>query len=175
MNFEQVALLDDQLDSLKDSLYDAKLEKEVNKGKEELEKKVSERKAKDSGEIVVDAWVQQNPWANAKKKEYDPIMFGAAVEVEKLLSADPVWGKKDLDERLGEVKKIVEGRFNYGKPKASPPSAVEGVGGAMPANGTPVSLTEDEKYVAVRIFPNLDAKDAEKKYLAQKIIIHGGK
>jgi myosin heavy subunit len=53
-------------------------------------------------------FVEDNSWYNE-----DPLMRAAALQLDAILVADPKWGNKPLNDRLDEVKRRIEKRFNY--------------------------------------------------------------
>ena len=163
-DFKLLGIIDDQLDDLKDKRYEAKLNQELLKEREQIEKKVTETK-KDNGDVnpVIEAWVDDTPWYNDRSREYDPAMKAAAIAIHDIVINDHAWSNKTLRQQLAETKRRTEAKFGYGK-KEQPPPSVEGVDSMSTGMKTPTILTDDQKYVAVRMFPNLTPKDAEKKY-----------
>jgi hypothetical protein len=113
---------------------------------------------------VLKRFVSETEWWNE-----DPIMRASAIAIEKLLSTDPKWGNESLVERLKEVKRRVEERFNYGK---KPPSMVDKGGESRSfvniQNGKlQYKLTPEQKEFA-RITGCTEEEYAKQLYLIEK-------
>ena len=136
----------DLADDITEEILDLKLqlkEVEKSKGKESGEKKEKPKEETDPSfdPTPYEQFVNSSPWFIE-----DPIMRAAAIEVDNILSSDPVWAVKSDAERLAEVKKRVESRFQY-QPKGNG-SAVEGERRDTSPSGKTVKLTAEEVEVA---------------------------
>lgn len=117
----------------------------------------------------VGRFVQTVPWFaqtlpdGRANPEYDPIMTGAAISLEKQMT--PAW-KGSYSDLLSEVKKQVEARL--GKQPLQRPTmpGVSGVGGAIPPSSPQTKLSPEESRVARMMFGN--SPDPEKTYLEAK-------
>ena len=121
-------------------------------------------------EKAVAAFASETAWFNTKNPDYDPIMVGAAKELDAVISKDPVWGKKPVAEQLAEVKKRVETRFGYKGAQGNPPEKgrLPGVGEINTGGGASrgsVTLTAEQVKVARMLFPN--ETNPETKYAEQ--------
>lgn len=161
-DFKALSYIDDRLDELKERKYEIRLQREKDELAQKIDKKEKES-PKDTANVIVEAWIDATEWYNEKSDKYDPIMAGAAIKLEEQLAQDPAWKNKSVKARLDETKRKIEERFGYGKPKQST-MTVDGVNNMSPDGGKPVTLSDDQKYVAHRMFKDLPAKDAEKKY-----------
>ena len=167
-DFKLLGMIDEQIDNLKDKKYEAKLERERELILSQTAKTVAETKKDTNGNEVnptVQAWAEDTPWYNEESDEHDPIMHAAAIKMYDIVTNDPGWKSKTLGKQLAEIRRRTEEKFHYGK-KAPPNPTVEGVGTYSTGMKKEVTLNDDQKYVAARIFPNLTPKEAEKKYAA---------
>lgn len=162
-DFKAVSLIDDRLDELKDRKYEIKLKLEKDELVQKINQKKEEQPQADVTHLIVNAWVESTEWYDESNEKYDPIMAGAAIKLEEKLANDPAWKNKTIKARLEEVKKRIEERFSYGKPRQTG-MTVDDVNSISPTAGKPAMLTEDQKHVAHRMFQNLTPKEAEKKY-----------
>ena len=114
----------------------------------------------------VNVFVQNTSWFNptlpngTRNPEYDPIMEGAAINLEKQLL--PSW-KGTYGNLLAEVKKQVEERLGKKPPTRPSMPGVGVVGGAIPVGASPAKLSPDQQRVARMMFSN--HPDPEKVYL----------
>ena len=64
-DFKMIAMIDDQLDELKDRKYEAKMAQELAKERESIEKKVTTAQKTDTQlNPTIEAWVEDTPWYN---------------------------------------------------------------------------------------------------------------
>lgn len=113
------------------------------------EKKPEEKAPEMPPEIAT--FIKETEWYGK-----DPLMTGAANNLDLALSQDPKWQNRAMVDRLAEVKKQVEERFGYKKEGTPPPtptpkpaaSAVEpgNLSGVSPIKS--VKLTRDQCRVA---------------------------
>jgi hypothetical protein len=96
-------------EDIQDRIEDLKEQRLFVKAKvQQQSTKRPERKVPDEDMRAFDQFTQENEWYND-----DPLMRAAAIQLDAILVADPKWGSKPLGDRLNEVKKRVEKRFNY--------------------------------------------------------------
>jgi hypothetical protein len=163
-DFNMLGMVDDQLSDLMEKKYEAKMKQELAKEREKIEQKVTAtQKADPQLNPTIEAWVEDTPWYNDGHKDFDPAMQAAAIAIHGMVINDPAWKSKTLRQQLNETKRRTEAKFNFGKGNNSPPT-VEGVGNMSSGMKESIVLSDDQKYVAVRMFPNLTPKEAEKKY-----------
>lgn len=174
MDTDREFLIDDQIDDLKDQLEIHRLEATRGKIVEETSKQTSQRTINSD----VAQFVSETEWfdpgtPDAPNSKYDPVMAGAAKELEMYYSNQPDWRGKPLKVILAKVKETVEERFGKGKQKEFKNDIpfVEGIGKTPPPNRSgPIQLTEDQRRVARMFHPELEVNEAEKQY-AQSIKI----
>ncbi|MBT9167528.1 MAG: hypothetical protein DDT19_00866 [Syntrophomonadaceae bacterium] len=111
-------------------------------------------------------FVDETPWFNGD--DADPLMIQAAYEMDRVLLRDPKWQNRPLPERLAEVRRRVEARFDW-KPKGRPTSGVEGVSRVSAGRVTSVTLSPEQVAVAKGLGISLT------DYAKQIAIIEGGK
>ena len=108
---------DDKLDGLNDEIVD--LQFAIREAKEA---KVAKAKEKPAAEETVDeaeirqefvAFVDKSPWFDPESEDYDSIMQGAAMALDKDLQNDVRWSSKPLGERYEEVRKRITKRFTW--------------------------------------------------------------
>ena len=162
LDWDKVDLLDDQIDRVKDMLADQK----ISTLRAEHENKARETESKADIQRIVAKWASDAEWFDKDGAKYDPIMAGAAIEYDKLLGAKPEWKSRPLMERLAKVKEDIEKRFRYEAPPKMP--TVEGGNHGNAPQAPSMTLTDDERYVAHRMFAHKPAKEAEKIYWEQK-------
>jgi hypothetical protein len=107
---------------------------------------------------------------NAKWWEKDPIMTGAAKELDWYLSNEPKWRGKPLKERLQEVKKVVEDRFAWKGAKPSGAESGMGQPGGKMGDGTTRIRLNSEQVAAAK---GLGLTPTE--YAHQLVLMGGGK
>lgn len=167
-DFKKAAEIQDQIQELTIKMHTPapKKEEAIN---------IDEALAKREVEQAVKSFTADTPWFNTKDPGYDPIMVGAAKELDVILSKDPVWGRKPVADQLTEVKRRVEERFGYKATGKAP------VGGRLPGVG-PVNtgggaardsytLSPDQVKVSRMLFPNdpnPEVKYAEQLRLARR-------
>lgn len=123
-------------EELSDKIFDLKLEKKemVNRPIPQPQKRIS-----DDDMNAYEAFITNVEWY-----QKDPEMRMYANELDKEFARDSFWGRKPVSERLTEIKKRVERRFNYTSPKVS---GVEGAVGYGAKQKT-VSLSPEEVRLA---------------------------
>jgi hypothetical protein len=162
LDWDKVALLENEIDKVKDLITEQK----ISALRADHENKTKETESKTETERIVAKWVATAPWFDKDNDQYDPDMVGAAIERDKILSGKPEWKNKPLMERLNRVKELIEKRFNYNPPPKFP--TVEGGNHGNAPQAPSMTLTDDERYVAHRMFAHKPAKEAEKIYWEQK-------
>jgi hypothetical protein len=100
-------------------------------------------------------------------------MAQAAQDYDLALLKQEKWQSVPAAERLLEVKKKIEEKFNYKKTEPKKPPTVEG-GGTSPSTSK-TALTEDQKRVAHMMFSDFPTTKAEEIYAHQLSLIKGGK
>lgn len=161
---------------LQDQIQELTIKMHTPAPKKEEPVNIDEALAKREVEQAVRSFTADTPWFNPQKQEYDPIMAGAAKEIDTILAKDPVWGKKPVADQLTEVKRRVEERFGYKGNGGGAPSGgrLPGVGPVNTGGGAgrgSITLTPDQVKAARMLFPNdtnPEAKYAEQLKLAQR-------
>jgi vacuolar-type H+-ATPase subunit I/STV1 len=162
---DREAMIDDQIDGLKDQIYERKLATERGK----ITKDVEEKTSQGSMNTDVAQFIANTKWFNPKSKKFDPMMFGAAKELDAFLQNHPDWVEEPTGVRLAEVKKRIEERFSYredGKQEQKHDiPTVEGLGKVSPPGRQGnIQLTDEQRRVAHRFHPELPPQEAEKRY-----------
>lgn len=165
LDWDKVDLLDDQIDKVKDLIA----EKRTAELKNEYDNKFRQAEDQKGVETIVREWTAKTEWYNPHSDKFDEIMAAAAVEYDKRLAVKPEWKNRPLMDRLNQVKKDIEKRF--GMTKETRPPTVERGGTESPAPPPAAKLTEEERYVAHRMFRAMPSADAEKLYFQQKLEI----
>lgn len=164
-DYKTAMQIQDDIDSL---LYAAAIkpsqsENQINQT--DIDKAIVENVNQKIMKEAVAEFVSSSPWAQSDSDAFDPVMYGAANAIDQLLAKDPEWSKKSIREQLGEVKRRVETRFEYGKSKANMP-VVGGIGsGSNRPSNNEISPTAEQVRVAQNFFPG--DPDAVKKYMEQ--------
>jgi len=172
LDWDREALIEDQIEDLKERLERQERENFRSKVKKEAKQEAKVETVND--ELL--EWQANTAWFNTESDSFDPLMRGAAIEMDNRLLADKKWAGKPLKARLNEVRKIVEERFRWNEAtiKGKIPS-VEGAGGVQPRKTESTTLSEDEKRVAQKMFREKTPEEAEKIYAEQKRIIARGR
>lgn len=168
LDWDREAMLEDQIDDLKEKLSDRKILSRTERAKQETERSAG---VKQVSQVLID-FQESTPWFNENSDAYDPLMEGAAIALDNKLLRDPKWAKRPMIERLNEVRKRVEERFGVTKAPKIP--TVEGAGGSRQAGVTKTNLSDDQKRVARLMFRDMDTDKAEKLYAEQLRIIDKG-
>jgi len=174
MDYNKEATIDDQIDSLKERRLLVKQE-------------VAKKPTQDMGERyerqVIATWKEDTSWFSPLKDgepnpEYNPRMEKAAMEYDRYLTTLEKWKNVPIEDRLQEVKKKTEEKFEYEPKKyglTKTPTIESGGGLPPPRKEQDTKLTEDETRVVKNLFPNMSLAEATKAYLEQKKYIAGGK
>ncbi len=179
---------DDKLDGLNDEIVDIQFqirearEAKVQKAKEE---KPAVEETVDEAEIRQEfvAFVEKSPWFDPESDNFDSIMQGAAMALDKTLQNEVRWSSKPLGERYSEVNKQIVKRFGWedtgeepevpkkGRKKPTA-AAVEG-GGSKPRgnSGVKIKLTTDIVNMAEAF--GLSPQDYAKQLAAEKEVNNG--
>lgn len=121
----------DLAEEINDKIFDLKLEKR-------------DIKPKNIKPPQVDIDAYQAFITNVEWYQKDPEMRMYANELDKEFAMDSVWGKRSVKDRLAEIKKRTEKRFDYNVPKVS---GVEGVVGYGKTSKS-IKLSQDEMALA---------------------------
>ena len=156
---------DDKLDGLNDEIVDIQFqirearEAKVQKAKEE---KPAAEETVDEAEIRQEfvAFVEKSPWFDPESEDFDSIMQGAAMALDKDLQNDVRWSSKPLGERYSEVNSRIVKRFGWegteeepevpkkGKKRPSAPAVEAGNRKPKGSGGVKVKLTADMVNIA---------------------------
>jgi hypothetical protein len=164
----------DIVDDLDEGIEKAK--SKIVKKTEAMAQQPKEKKADNvvdsplSTEVV--KFIKENPWFDSANKDFDPVLYDAAVKKDNQLKGMDEWQGKSLSERFKEVKKYMEKRFPELKESDTPTNKhiVEGVGGEFPSgtNGTSskIKLSDEQKRAAHRMLDHIVGYDkAEAAYI----------
>lgn len=166
LEWEVYDQLEDKMNTLNEQLVDIKVKKQVGGTKSSSD---TDTRGELNKDVVAD-FTSENPWFDTTSDEYDPIMRGAALELDDHLLTQKEWKDKPLKVRLKEVKKQIEKRFNT-RSVGGPPR-VEGsktrTDGDMNSDTKGFGLSEAEKRVADRMIPLATAEERYKEYAKQK-------
>jgi hypothetical protein len=135
----------DKVDSIQDEIADLKLDIRDAK-REAKEKAKAPEPKKDDIEVdpAITQFVSEHPWF-----ETDSVMKAAAIAIDNELVGLPEWANKSTNERMKEVAKKVEERFNHKPERQAPPAgAVENGDGPKPTGRKSVKLNETELELA---------------------------
>lgn len=166
--------------ALKSFDYDAvaDIDEAIMETKDELKelKKTTPAKAKEKGENTevnpaFISFLKETKWMNGD--DADPLMVQAAYTMDDILLKDEKWSKKSVAERLAEVGRRVEARFNWksgkGKNGNKPVIGSEGVSREGGRSSNVVTLTPEQVAVANGLGIPLE------KYARQVLLIGGKK
>ena len=179
-DWDKVDTLEDQIESIKDKIN--RKTSAFDKVKKEIEKKPPEPEKKPDEKLSIDVkaikdFVQETPWFNMEKDEFDPVMASAAKEYDTaLMMKDEFKDKPEkTKKRLEKVKEYIEKRFKWEPPKKETRSpGVEGVGnefGDGEKKGK-ITLSSDEKRVAHMMLDHIvGPTKAETEYIRQKSML----
>lgn len=106
-------------------------------------------------------FIAENAWCNPQSPEYDPIKYGAAVQIHDDLAKQ---GILDHNKRFNMVREKIDQYFNT--PTA--PMAANPINSSAIPKKKDVDLTDEEKRVAVRMFGNMEPNQAIAEYAKQK-------
>jgi hypothetical protein len=173
MDYSREAVLDDQIDTLKEQLIAKK-----NVVPQQKQKQSADQKYEQS---IISDWISDTSWFSPiVEGETNPVynsrMERAAREYDLYLCGMEKWKGVPIKERLKEVKSKVEEKFGYKATKGvTRLSTIESTKGLPPPKkDNAPSLSDDQKYVAHRLFANMTQAAAEKVY-ADELKIMGGK
>jgi len=142
-DYDVVAEIDEQIIELKDELR----EHSKAKKKERHDKKEDDNKGIDPAIL---SFVAATPWFNGDAADID--MINAAYEMDRVLLRDPKWSKVEVADRLSEVRKRVEAKFDWkedtGSGRKKLPGGVEGVSHGKQVGTKIIKLSAEELTVA---------------------------
>jgi len=164
MDWQRDAVLEDQLDALKEQLI---MKCQEARGKQP---KVTNEKHE---QAVVTNWMTDTPWfaeftADGKQNpEYNEDMADYARGKDKRMSESPKWTGIPIENRLAEVRKITEEHFKalekqHGVTKIASVESAKNL--PPPRKANEIQLTDDEKMIAHKTMPDLPPAEAEKYY-----------
>ncbi len=178
LDWGKVASIEDQIDDLREQLENKKIESARGKITQEVHDKTSQKTINSD----VAQWVSENEWfdpgtPDSPNAKYNPVMAGAAKELEMYYSNHPNWRGKPLKVILAKVKEDIEGQF-IKKEKSSESKndipVVEGLSKTPPPKRDgPTQLSEEEKRAARMFHPELPPEEADKKYALSKKLLQG--
>lgn len=159
VNLDLMAELDDQIDDLKDKKADLILKKALTP-KESAKK--SEREVPQQPKVnpIEAEFRQSNPWSDPNSPKFDMEMASAAFGLEQKLIKDPQWSDVNPRDRLKEVARRIEVRYQV-KP---PSSMVEGANTTTSTKQEAIKLTDEMKRTARLFYPDLPEAQAYKEY-----------
>lgn len=178
LDFDREFYLDEQIEEQKEKLAD------IKRGitRKQIEDTVEDKTQRNTVNSDVARWVAETEWfdpgtPSTPNSKYNPIMAGAAKELDLYYANHPDWKGKPLSVRLAKIREQVEDKFNYGNKLASKDNKsdipiVEGIGKVIPPGKSgPVQLTDEQRRVARMFHPELAGEEAEKAYAQSLKII----
>lgn len=176
MDWQRDAVLEDQLDQLKEQLY--------AKRQEAGQKKQPKAKDDRYEQTVINNWISDTPWFSEftadgeANPDYNEDMADYARGKDKRMMDSPKWAGVPIEKRLAEVRKLTEDHFKalekqHGLTKI--PSPESGKDLNPPKKDNVIQLTEEMKVIAHKTAPNLPPAEAEKRYAEQLRFINGGR
>lgn len=157
-DYDKVSEIDEQIMETKFAIKDA------------TQQKATPKPQKDGGvDPAFGDFVDATPWFNGDTA--DPVMISAAYEMDKVLLRDPKWSSRPISERLAEVGRRVEARFDW-KQKGNggkPASGVEGRSSITPTKSgeTTVRLSADELAICKGLSITPEAYARQKSFMAK--------
>lgn len=175
MDYNREAIIDDQIDQLKEQLIVKRTEAPKEKQKADPDEKYQQ--------TVINEWVVETPWFSPiiddePNTEYNPTMERAAREYDKHLLSMEKWQGVSIEKRLAEVRKKIEEKFDYQPKKrgmTATPSPESGKNLPPSKKANEVQLTDEQKTTAHKLLSYLPAAEAEKAYAEQLKVINGGR
>lgn len=169
MDWKRDSTLEDQLDSLKEML--------ISKHNEAKQQKPNIDASEKREREATTEWIENTPWFlefvdGKPNPHYDEDMADFAMGKDKRMSESQKWKGIPIEARLAEVKKVTEEHFKMkGITKTVSPESTKGL--PPPRKSSLLELTDDERTVISKMFPNLPKVEAERIYAEQKRFIGG--
>ena len=163
----------DKVMEIDDAILDAKIK--AKEASETPEPKKDPDKSNDDFDFTPSQKDRLIEWATERNDKGDVIRPWAdpghpkhttAMKIAEGVLGDPEYTGADMEDILKEVDRVATLALDPGKAKRPGAAVLKSNGGPGNANkeGGGGSLTQDQKAIAYRMYPNLDTKDAEKKY-----------
>jgi uncharacterized protein YoxC len=172
--WDKVDALDDKIESTKEKLS----AKKDNLAKNIIEKVKTKEPEPDNGmppelKSTFEKWWKDATWADPRNMDtYDPLMVEDAKKLDEFYLNSGKWTNKPILERFKAVQEKIEARYGYKKEAVKKGiNSVEGGNDYTPPENSKLELDDNMRRVARNLFPDLPAKEAEKKYLAEATMI----